>query len=193
MSATEAELEILEKYASGESIEQLKIKYNCSNTYIRTLLQRNNIHIRDRSESKSCYVFTKDGKKLKICTRCKEEKPLDDFYTQHNIVNGVRFPTLSGKCKSCTIALSIEKRLGVSEEEYNVLYLKQNGKCAICFEEETTLSNNMKTTKKLSIDHDHTTGKVRGLVCANCNSAIGLFKENADIVLSAYNYLKNGL
>lgn len=68
--------------------------------------------------------------------------------------------------------------------EYERILALQNGVCAIC--KEFKLHAN-KT--RLSIDHCHITGKVRGLLCDNCNKGIGLLKDNKELVFSAYEYL----
>jgi len=75
------------------------------------------------------------------------------------------------------------KLYGITEIEYNELFLKQNGKCAICKDEQHGRF-------KLSVDHNHKTGKVRGLLCGQCNYAIGLLNDNKDNCLNAYEYLK---
>lgn len=58
----------------------------------------------------------------------------------------------------------------------------QNGLCAICFEPEAE-------DQVLSVDHDHKTNKVRGLLCGNCNRGIGNLKDSALVVHSAFEYL----
>lgn len=58
----------------------------------------------------------------------------------------------------------------------------QDGLCAIC-------NRVCKVLVKLSIDHDHATGKIRGLLCKSCNSALGLFEDNVDFLRSAIDYL----
>jgi len=68
------------------------------------------------------------------------------------------------------------------------MLFKQDGCCAICGIHHTIIHE--KTGKALHVDHCHTTGKVRGLLCFTCNSAIGKFKDNIDIIQSAIIYLK---
>lgn len=75
---------------------------------------------------------------------------------------------------------------GISEEDYEQLLVKQNGACAIC--EESAFSD---MTKRLSIDHCHTTGKVRGLLCGRCNRGLGLFKDSSGTMLRAVAYLES--
>lgn len=69
---------------------------------------------------------------------------------------------------------------GIGFQEYGDLYLRQMGKCAIC--QEPPL-------KPLVLDHDHETGEVRGLLCANCNSGLGMFKDNVGALAGAIQYL----
>lgn len=71
---------------------------------------------------------------------------------------------------------------GISQQEYDEMLIRQDGHCAICPTEPTA-------KKKLCVDHDHTTGKVRGLLCHDCNIAIGKFKENPMLVQRAALYL----
>lgn len=66
---------------------------------------------------------------------------------------------------------------------------EQNHLCAICGNPET-VKNYKDVVSKLSVDHCHRTGKVRGLLCQNCNKGIGNLKENEDIILKAVEYLR---
>lgn len=75
----------------------------------------------------------------------------------------------------------IYQRYGLTKEEYDHLLHIQGGLCAICLQESKT---------KLHVDHCHNTGKVRGLLCGNCNRALGLFKDNVLYLENAKNYLK---
>lgn len=67
---------------------------------------------------------------------------------------------------------------GCTKEQYNELLMWQDGKCAICRSKMT-----------LSIDHDHKTGKIRGLLCRNCNSGLGFFGESIETLQNAINYV----
>lgn len=72
----------------------------------------------------------------------------------------------------------------ISVEEYNNMFTEQNGKCKICGIHQSTIG------KSLSIDHNHYTGKVRGLICQKCNSILGLSNDSTEILLSCIEYLK---
>lgn len=80
---------------------------------------------------------------------------------------------------------------GLDEASYKALYEKQHGKCLICGRHFEEVSTNR--TKTACVDHDHKTGVVRGLLCWNCNVAIGKLDDNPDTVLNAYKYLKGEL
>jgi hypothetical protein len=77
---------------------------------------------------------------------------------------------------------NIKKHYGLNETEYNNLILQANNQCMIC--------KSPPTRTKLSVDHCHTTKKIRGLLCHNCNMALGLFKDNTDLLEKAIKYLK---
>ncbi len=78
----------------------------------------------------------------------------------------------------------------LEKSEYDKMLKKQKGVCKICKKPEAhkTLKSNQKT-KRLAIDHCHITKKIRGLLCQNCNSALGLFRESVEILKSAIAYL----
>lgn len=71
---------------------------------------------------------------------------------------------------------------GLTPEQYQAMLQSQGGRCKICGRTEKT---------RLAVDHCHKTGKVRGLLCTKCNSALGLFGDNVAIFQSAINYLND--
>ena len=71
---------------------------------------------------------------------------------------------------------------GLRIEDYNALERHQGGVCAIC--------RRPPTNRPLAVDHDHGTGKNRGLLCFNCNGGLGLFRDDIDILEAAILYLK---
>lgn len=76
----------------------------------------------------------------------------------------------------------LKTMFGITLEEYNILFEEQGGVCAIC--------SSPPKRKMLAVDHCHTTGKVRGLLCSNCNTSLGLVKEDPDILLQMINYIE---
>lgn len=73
---------------------------------------------------------------------------------------------------------------GITLDQYNTIFTSQEGKCAICEIHQSELS------KSLAVDHDHETGKIRNLLCADCNTALGLAKENPDLLIKMSEYIK---
>lgn len=76
---------------------------------------------------------------------------------------------------------------GITPEQFDVMYQGQGGKCAICLRE---LQLNVRGYNELHVDHDHSTGYVRGLLCSRCNLAIGQFEDNVTFLQSAVLYLQ---
>jgi hypothetical protein len=77
----------------------------------------------------------------------------------------------------------LRHRYGLTVEEYNQMFADQNGGCAICGTHQSELK------RKLAVDHDHETGKIRGLLCSHCNAGIGQFKDNVSLMGFAIDYL----
>jgi hypothetical protein len=78
----------------------------------------------------------------------------------------------------------IKKKFNLTLEEYDIIFLKQEGKCKICNSHQSELK------KILAIDHDHKTGVVRGLLCESCNKGIGFLKDNIEYLSNAIQYLE---
>jgi hypothetical protein len=145
------------------------------------------------------------------CWSCNQLKPPSNFYKDKS-----KHWAISGDCKCCRKAGSqewrkrnserdkeakrqwwkknkIKKRLitwrqsgiKITLDEFNLLKSNQGGKCAICFRPDEGYK------KSLAVDHDHKTGKVRGLLCGSCNVGIGQFKDSVDLLNSAIGYLND--
>ena len=78
----------------------------------------------------------------------------------------------------------LQYNFGISLEEYERKLKEQNSKCAIC---------GNSTNNTLNVDHCHMTNKFRGLLCSNCNTGLGLFKDNIETLQKAIEYLKNAV
>lgn len=79
--------------------------------------------------------------------------------------------------------LTIKSKYGITSEDYNAMFLKQEGKCEICKIHQSNIN------RTLVIDHCHATNKVRALLCHKCNLAIGLMNESIESLKSAMNYI----
>ena len=133
----------------------------------------------------------------KVCRNCFKEKSLSEFTLRKS-------GYYERRCRSCLNAIardrrkkfpqtllesrvkSVKNRYKLTEEEYLKLSAKAAGHCQICGVSEETL------TKSLHIDHCHTTGRVRGLLCHGCNVGLGHFKDSIELMEKATDYLKRG-
>ena len=77
----------------------------------------------------------------------------------------------------------LKKMYGITYDDFKTMHDKQEGLCAICGQPE-------KYNGSLAIDHNHKTGKVRGLLCTNCNRALGCFMDSTDNLKNALSYLE---
>ena len=141
--------------------------------------------------------------KLKRCSKCHEEKEITDFYIQRKATKTTAAYAYS-QCKVCSLKDShlrysplrdykfkLKRKYGLSWDEYLVLYHSQQGRCKICDIFLQLPGNiNAERMKAGVIDHSHDTGKIRGLLCVNCNVGIGLLQDDLDIVEKAFKYLK---
>src|SRR5271165_6035947 len=172
---------IIVAYSQNESCDSIAVRYGYaagSRKVIAKVLENAGVSLRTyrpRTET------VKDGKKL--CRICNEWIVLDKFFKR----------TWKGKpstefsyCKDCSKTAFSDKKYywhignkyNISTEEYLLLLKSQNDCCAICKKSPNKLKQTKGCKTKLVIDHDHVTGKIRGLLCDNCNKAIGQFQEN---------------
>lgn len=131
----------------------------------------------------------------KTCSKCKKEKSVNDFYKNkyredglhhyckicHSIQNKSSYSYVKSKYRG------LKNNYNLNLEELENLYILQNKKCKICNIEHSSVSKH----GGLYIDHCHTTGKVRGLLCSRCNLLLGNCKDDVSILNAAINYLSN--
>lgn len=94
------------------------------------------------------------------------------------------------KVKRYQRASNLKQSFGISIKEYDQMAEKQNNLCAICEKPETFIHHRTNRPAKLSVDHCHATSKVRQLLCKKCNSGIGLFNEDVNVIQNAIKYLE---
>lgn len=122
---------------------------------------------------------------MKECTLCEELKELDEFY--------VRAKGVSAQCKTCLRGTGLlryytvgrdnylRRRYGITLDEYEALLEGQGNCCAVCGRTQDI---------NYSVDHSHTTGEVRGLLCTACNRGIGMLQDDPELLRKAANYLE---
>ena len=85
---------------------------------------------------------------------------------------------------------NLRKGYNITLEEYEKILESQNGVCAICEQKETAVKRGTKEARMLAVDHCHSTGKVRGLLCTRCNTAIGHLEDSTELLRKAILYLE---
>jgi len=125
-----------------------------------------------------------ESENTKICTKCKQVKPLYEFSVSST---GRKFS--KSECIECTKERSKESHIlnkfNITLETYDKMLKKQNGKCKICGSKET----GCKSKGRFYIDHDHKTDKIRGLLCNHCNHMLGHAKDDIETLAKAITYL----
>ncbi len=147
---------------------------------------------------------------LKKCSTCKLEKESTEFWKRSSSPDGLAYickvcdstrymrmkkekgPALAAKQKEWRDNNKdrirknrLQHKFKMSVEEFERLRRKQDYSCAICGEHESR-----GRYKILNVDHDHKTGKSRGLLCSNCNRCLGLLKDSIVFLSKAIKYLK---
>jgi len=147
---------------------------------------------------------------MKECGRCKQIKSFDCFYKAGG--RNKAYTSRAGYasvCKECRLierkedyrlnpekykksdrAFNLRQSYGLSLKDWDDMFLNQKGCCAICNAHQSDLKS------VLCVDHDHSTGKIRQLLCVPCNLTLGYMKDNVERLYSAIDYLNkhnNGL
>lgn len=138
---------------------------------------------------------------MRTCTKCGETKPLSEFWKDRSKRHGY-----SARCKPCKASAHSQyrklndydkrrywkdpqaererhlvRKYGVTQVDYDTMFSAQQGRCAICQKEQP---------KSFDVDHDHRTGRVRGLLCTNCNLMIGHAGDDPARLHEAARYLE---
>lgn len=113
----------------------------------------------------------------RVCTKCKQYKLWIDFDIKPKVSNGY-----SATCTNCRRKkdndYNLLRNYGINKDQREALWLKQNGKCKICKRQlvKTMLEGSRK--RIACVDHNHVTDIVRGLLCDECNGAVGIIEKN---------------
>lgn len=136
-----------------------------------------------------------------VCKTCGEDKP-ERLFPRYSNDGRTRIKKRRPHCTECSNKRAIgyntkarvnnkenidrsvrntkyKKLYGITIDDYDSMYEKQEGLCYICKEHN----------ERLCVDHCHTTTKVRKLLCNKCNTALGLFREDTSILLNAIMYI----
>lgn len=113
-----------------------------------------------------------------------KSKHFDPYTKLANVKKAKKKYSNTTKGRHTSLKSRLKTRYNLSVEEYNQKLCQQNHKCNICGVDETELKT------ALHVDHDHATCKVRDLLCSNCNTGLGMFKESVENMANAIAYLE---
>jgi Recombination endonuclease VII len=135
----------------------------------------------------------------KCCSRCKEMKPISDFWGSYQYCKTCarswkrkyyqQQGGVSEQRKLLTKHLALKRNFNLSLEEYEEMFQRQKGVCAICGQPETYRNRLSKRVDGLAVDHCHKTGLIRELLCRYCNAMLGNARDNPEIMKKAIAYL----
>lgn len=101
-----------------------------------------------------------------------------------------RFDVNGEKKRFSSMGWRLKYKFGITLDVFLAMIQKQEGKCAICHSDVESLTSGKGRRNAACVDHDHETGKVRGVLCHSCNTGIGLLGDNIEILEKAIEYLK---
>ena len=148
---------------------------NFNQKFCSPLCQKTNAHTKKRATSRAWYEANAD--KAKTASKARYEANKESI--------SVTARTYREKNRE---ALSWAKRLykyGITKEQYLTMYQQQNGLCAICLGPCRDSRN-----RSMAVDHCHVTGRIRGLLCSPCNTAIGMLQDSPVMLRRAADYLE---
>jgi hypothetical protein len=115
----------------------------------------------------------------------KERAAKRKYYTDNHAAMLVKGAKYRAEHPEVYRSFILKKNFGITISEYDAMLSRQKGVCAICEK-----PNRYKDGRRLAVDHDHATGKVRGLLCGRCNKGIGLLQESIPTIERAIVYLR---
>ena len=141
---------------------------------------------------------------MKKCSVCEDYKDFSNFYNYKSSNDGKSY-----RCKECdnkarrkwarenpkrasesARGRTLKHKYGITLDDYKELFEKQGNLCKICKTDENKVTGDRFSKISFAVDHDHTTGEIRGILCNQCNRALGMFRDDPYIIKSAYDYLK---
>ena len=157
---------------------------------------------------------------LKKCLSCNKNLTLNEFHKDKSRKDGHRERCKECRCKlpkvvykncvACGDEITITNasakqrkycsdncqrvhlKYGICKYKHEYLLIKSNYKCNICNKKEVVIDKRTGKLYQLAIDHCHKTGKVRGVLCISCNTALGGFKDDINLLKKAIKYLNMG-
>lgn len=151
----------------------------------------------------------------KTCTKCGRSKELSLFIPKYGKSKRYGKGSVSSWCKKChsedgVARIMVKKkdplyrenrrlyarkrrfarRYGITIDDYQAMFAKQGNACAACRTKKNTIDGWYGTEKQFPVDHDHITGKIRGILCDRCNRGLGLLKDSIPVLKALIAYLR---
>ena len=201
--AADLRTQVAQRYRNGENTGDLAAEFGVSGGAIRAALREHGI-TPDRTRSGGASWAQRNGVPpdegdlltgYRWCKACGERKPMDEYYWLKN--GSERKPTARARlCKPCRYAVHKPRadlrsarrkyNYGLTREQFEALFAEQGGQCAICDRPLAAEGRN------LHVDHCHFDKQVRGLLCGRCNTGLGHFRDDPELLQAAANYIIRG-
>ena len=192
---------IYAEYNTGRSLADIAVQYDCSESYLYRLFERNGLAVRNSvgpSKSRGLQDAT-DEQLAELKARYESGEVISDLakaygvsqFTVHKTLKALGVTTRRPGPVICPVRqrnTRLKRQYGITAEDYDRLFEQQNGVCAICGCIPDDPRNNRNAV--LCVDHCHTTGKVRGLLCHMCNQGLGAFEDSPELFNRAARYLQ---
>lgn len=182
--------------SSSKSVSVNGVIYDSISKVVKAF-RLSNVTIKERCNSEEYENYKYIDYKIpesKTCTMCRKIKIISEFTNKTSAKDGKE-----SSCKECKYAWNkrwaeenkqiirsgkLTQCYNINLDYYNELFKQQEGRCAICNIHQSEL------TRILSVDHNHETGEIRGLLCGKCNVGLGHYNDNIKLLKKAIDYLK---
>jgi hypothetical protein len=137
------------------------------------------------SKARHCTTCGDEFRGVKsLCNKCRYSASADQ-----RKINWERWAAANPQYRYERSKAHLLKKYGITPKDYHDMHEAAGGVCAICDQPETALDR-LGNIRRLSVDHDHETGFIRGLLCAKCNPALGLLNDDPELLRNAITYLE---
>jgi hypothetical protein len=149
-------------------------------TYIKTYQAKPEVKARRKLRNATSEVKAKNKE---YYTKPERKAYVKAYYSKPEYKINRKIYNAKPEVKRKNKKYSLKQKFGITPKQYNEMFIKQNGCCAICKKPQIEFK------LALAVDHDHKTNEIRGLLCGNCNRLLGYSKDNEKTLLNAIQYL----
>ena len=153
----------------------------------------------ESKDEKKFSLRSDTGKRRGVCSSCRSSTPsrdpevqrrykLDHYY-RHLKANQARSRAWNQAHPDQRLETSLRYRFGITKKQFDAMVGEQKELCAACQLPETATDSRTGKLRRLHVDHNHETGKVRGLLCTRCNLAVGYLKDDPQRAQGILTYL----